>query len=130
MRRLCTSILRGAGHYVLEAEDGREAIGLYESSKPDVIVLDLRMPEMDGISTLQELTQRDAAHRVIIITAGTDAEIREAINLGARTVVLKPFSGTQLLTALGRDRSGDRPLPVQIYSWATTIDPSLYVSVG
>src|SRR3954465_957096 len=75
VRRLCTSILRGAGHKVLEAEDGAMALEQYAEHRPDAILLDLRMPNMDGLAVLRELKVRDPTARVVIVTAGTDAEI-------------------------------------------------------
>lgn len=126
VRKLCSSILRGAGHTVSEAADGLEALDQYAEHHHDVILLDLRMPAMDGVTVLRELNGRGAQAHVVIITAGTDAEIREAISLGARTVVLKPFSRDHLLAAIDRVEVNGRAADVKIYSWASTIDPKPY----
>jgi CheY-like chemotaxis protein len=135
VRRLCASILRGAGHEVFEAENGREALDLYLADRHDVIVLDLRMPELDGVGVLTELKSIDPAPFVVVITAGTEADIREAIELGARTIVLKPFSRDHILGALSRSVAhrhvgqGER-IPLQFFSWTGRVNPSLYLAAG
>ena len=131
VRKLCASILRGAGHLVYEAENGREALDLYAAERIDALLLDLRMPEMDGIAVLRELATQAPDAYVVIITAGNDAEIREAISIGARTIVLKPFSREHILRSLSRVVSHRHApegtvLPVKIYSWAANIDPRVY----
>ena len=123
VRRLCTSILRGAGHKVVEAEDGAGALEQYAEQRPDAILLDLRMPNMDGLAVLRQLKERDPTARVVIVTAGTDAEIREAVHLGARTVVLKPFNSNHILSALAHSASA---ADVKIFSWTNTIDAKAY----
>ncbi len=123
VRRLCCSILRGAGHKVREAEDGAEALAQYREARPDAILLDLRMPNMDGLAVLRELKELDPGARVVIITAGTDAEIREAVQLGARTVVLKPFNSNHILMALERTFTAE---DVKIFSWTSTVDATSY----
>ena len=123
VRRLCTSILRGAGHKVMEAEDGAGALAQYREFRPDAILLDLRMPNMDGLAVLRELKELDPGARVVIITAGTDTEIREAVQLGARTVVLKPFNSNHILMALERSFTAD---DVKIFSWTSTVDAKAY----
>src|SRR4051794_925725 len=79
VRRLCSSILRGAGHRVIEVEDGQAALTEYAEHRPDALLLDLRMPNMDGLAVLRELKTLDPGAHVVIVTAGTDAEIREAV---------------------------------------------------
>jgi two-component system chemotaxis response regulator CheY len=123
VRRLCTAILRGAGHKVVEAEDGAGALEQFAEARPDAILLDLRMPNMDGLAVLRQLKERDASARVVIVTAGTDAEIREAVQLGARTVVLKPFNSNHILSALRHSFSDEG---VKIFSWTATIDGKAY----
>lgn len=131
VRKLCASILRGAGHFVLEAENGALALEALAAEKIDALMLDLRMPEMDGVAVLKQLATMQTRLFVVIITAGTDAEIREAISLGARTVVLKPFSREHILGSLSRVVSHRHAaegvqLPVKVYSWAANVDPNLY----
>lgn len=134
VRRLCASTLRTAGHDVLEAENGAEALEIYASQRVDALILDLRMPEKDGVTVLRELSMMDKQPYVVVITAGTDAEIREAIGLGARTVVLKPFSREHLLNSLSRvvshrHRAPGTQIPVKVYSWSASIDPRNYADV-
>jgi two-component system cell cycle response regulator len=131
VRKLCAAILRGAGHDVFEAQNGSEALALYQADRHDAILLDLRMPEMDGVDVLRALSTADVQAHVIIITAGTDAEIREAISLGARTIVLKPFSREHILGALSRTIShrhagNGNEIPVKFYSWTGLVNVSQY----
>jgi CheY-like chemotaxis protein len=126
VRRLCCSILRAAGHAVVEAEDGHGALTEYAEHRPDAILLDLRMPNMDGLAVLRELRVLDPTAHVVIITAGTDAEIREAVQLGARTVVLKPFNSTHILTALEHSFRAGTDGEVKIYSWTSTVNAAAY----
>jgi CheY-like chemotaxis protein len=134
VRRLCASILRSAGHEAFEAENGRQALDQYLAERHDAILLDLRMPELDGVAVLRELGQMDPRPYVVVITAGTDADIREAIGQGARTIVLKPFSREHVLGALSRVVAHRHPpaggMPLKIYSWTGRVDPSLYLAAG
>jgi two-component system chemotaxis response regulator CheY len=126
VRRLCCSILRGAGHKVVEAEDGQGALAAYAERRPDAILLDLRMPNMDGLTVLRELRTLDPTAHVVIVTAGTDAEIREAVQLGARTVVIKPFNSGHILTALEHSFEAGAASEVKIYSWTSTVNAKAY----
>jgi two-component system, chemotaxis family, chemotaxis protein CheY len=126
VRRLCSSILRGAGHQVVEAEDGHAALAQYAESRPDAILLDLRMPSMDGLTVLRELKELDPTANVVIVTAGTDAEIRAAIQLGARTIVLKPFNSEHILDAIKNVLANGAGAAIQIFSWTTKVDPKAY----
>ncbi|MBF0493612.1 MAG: response regulator [Candidatus Omnitrophica bacterium] len=74
------------------AYNGSEALGLAQSSSPDVILLDMLMPVMDGMQTLKELTRRKIRSRVIMVTAIDDtAKIKEARSNGARDYITKPL---------------------------------------
>ena len=75
---------------VAVASDGREVLDQVEKHQPDIILLDLRMPNLDGISTLQTLQHRNCPAKVIILTASEDKnEFVQAMKLGARGIVLK-----------------------------------------
>ena len=100
MHRLLEYHLRRAGFQLLNARNGREAVELAQRELPDVIVMDLMMPEMDGLSALKELKQVEATRSspVIMITASAQQVTRqEAEASGAALFLTKPFSPTQLL---------------------------------
>jgi DNA-binding NarL/FixJ family response regulator len=84
-----------------EASDGREALELAKRLKPDVIILDIGMPNLNGLSTTRQLLQHDPNFKIIILTI-TDAEqvIREALDAGARGFVLKSDAARDLVSAI------------------------------
>jgi two-component system, NarL family, nitrate/nitrite response regulator NarL len=89
--------------------DGREALVAVRRHRPDVLVLDLRMPQLDGLGVLRELAaQHDSTH-VVVLTAGADErEVVEAIRLGARGVVLKEMPSRLLLQCLRKVHAGEQ----------------------
>ena len=95
---LCT-ILEDRGYNVFEATDGLHALALAGQRHYDVILMDIRMPGMDGVTTLEEIKKIDPKVKVIFIT-GYDLEnpVREALLKGAHTVMTKPVDPEKLLT--------------------------------
>lgn len=104
MRATIKKVLAVGGHEVIgEAENGRVAIEMADARQPDLILLDITMPELDGIAALTELMRRNAATRVVMCTAlGQETKVREALSLGAREYVVKPFTPDKLLAAITR----------------------------
>ena len=99
LRRLAVKVLTKYGHTVNEAENGREALRIIESQPPDLVVLDLEMPEMPGLEVLRVLRSRPAtAHLpVLILTAtGNEAATSASFEAGATDYLTKPFSIPQL----------------------------------
>jgi CheY-like chemotaxis protein len=94
IRRMMRITLEAAGYVVGEAQDGPEGLQLYgDGSNWDVIVLDQRMPGMDGIETLRAIKERDAAARVVMATAYASIELAvDAMKLGATDFVRKPLT--------------------------------------
>jgi DNA-binding NarL/FixJ family response regulator len=85
-------------HVVAEAENGAEAISAYERYQPDVTLLDLRMPVMEGVEAVRQIRERDPRARVIILTTyDTDDEISQALKAGAKAYVLKDISADGLV---------------------------------
>ena len=109
IRSLLTDILRDAGMAVVaEADNGQLALKRYLLSQPDVVLLDIAMPVMDGISTLRRLRQLDPKARVIMCSAlGEQAMIVRAIQLGARDFVVKPFRAERVVSAVRRVLESD-----------------------
>ncbi len=81
-----------------EAENGSEAVRLYQELRPDLTTLDIVMPQMDGITALREIVRLDPAAKVVMCSAlGQEALIAEAIEAGARDFIVKPFQPARVL---------------------------------
>ena len=94
-------ILREAGFaVVVEAGNGEEAVALAEELRPDVVVMDIKMPEMDGLTAAEKIT-KDRLAPVVMLTAFSQSELVErAKDAGAMAFVVKPFSASDLLQAI------------------------------
>ena len=91
--RLFEKVLREEGYRTIAASSGREALALADEARPDLILLDVVMPGMDGVETLRELRRRGHAAVVVMLTAqGSLQTAREAMLLGAYDYVTKPFN--------------------------------------
>jgi two-component system chemotaxis response regulator CheY len=86
-----------------EAANGREAVEKYRELKPDLVTMDIIMPEMDGIEAVKKIMERNPAARILMCSAmGQQALVIEAIQAGARDFVIKPFQPTRVLEAVDR----------------------------
>ena len=100
---------------VAEAGDGVEALGLIKEHLPDVVMLDLRMPLMDGLDVLKEATTSKLPSKVIIMTTfETEEDVNRAIKAGARGYLLKDSSQEEILDAIRRVTLGETYLPARI----------------
>ena len=104
MRSLLSDILRDARmEIVAEAENGRDALVSFVDTDPDVVLLDIEMPVMNGLVALQKLRMIDPRARVIMCSARGEQEVViRAIQLGARDFVVKPFKPERVVTAITR----------------------------
>lgn len=101
MRMRMSKILSEAGYEVIQAENGLDAIDKYRASKPDAVLMDITMPEMDGLTALKEIKKLDAGARVAMVTAiGQQQVVMEALQSGARDFVVKPFQPERVLEAV------------------------------
>lgn len=102
MRMMIKDILTKNGYEVVgEAENGDVAVKLYEELKPDVVTMDITMPEKDGISALKEIKAKDPDAKVIMCSAmGQQAMVMESIQAGAKDFIVKPFQKDRVLQAL------------------------------
>jgi DNA-binding NarL/FixJ family response regulator len=88
-------------HVVAEAGNGLEAIAAYELHQPDVTLLDLRMPEMEGVEVVRHIRARDPQALVVVLTTyDTDDEIARALKAGAKAYVLKDISADDLVNCI------------------------------
>ncbi len=109
VRQLFEKILREEGYQVVTARSGRDAVALASDAHPHLILLDIVMPEMDGVATLRELRRRGHHGVVIMLTAqGTLQTAREAMRLGAYDYVTKPFNLEFLKSVLRAALEGRR----------------------
>ena len=101
MRKKCAQVLTQNGYNVVEAENGVEAVSRYKESKPDGVLLDITMPDMDGLQTLKEILKMDPNARVSMCSAmGQQSMVIEALKAGARDFVVKPFDVARVLGAV------------------------------
>ena len=84
-----------------EAENGAIAVEKYKEFKPDVVTMDITMPEMSGLDALKALEALDSAAQIIMVSAmGQEAMVRDAVLSGAKGFIVKPFKEDGLLSAL------------------------------
>ncbi|HHY39748.1 MAG TPA: response regulator [Syntrophaceticus sp.] len=103
MRLTLEKIFISAGHEVIQAKDPVEALMLYQEHKPDLVTMDITMPEMNGVEGVKKLKEIDPNARVIMISAmGQQSMVRDAIKAGALDFVVKPFQPERILTAINR----------------------------
>jgi two-component system, chemotaxis family, chemotaxis protein CheY len=101
MRMRCARLLREEGHDVIEAANGREAVDMYQSERPDAVLMDITMPEMDGLAALREIREQDPGARVVMCSAmGQQSMVIESIQAGARDFIVKPFQPDRVLEAV------------------------------
>ncbi len=101
MRMKCTKLLTTSGYEVIEASNGLEAVQKYKANRPDAVLLDITMPDMDGLQALKEIRKLDPTARVAMVTAmGQQSIVIEALKAGARDFVVKPYDSDRVLTAV------------------------------
>lgn len=101
IQQTVTEVLELYVNNVITASDGQEAIELYEAYKPSILLLDINMPNKDGLSALKEIRQNDINIPVIIMTAHTEKEyLMNAVELYITKYLVKPFDKDALLNAL------------------------------
>jgi two-component system chemotaxis response regulator CheY len=103
MRLRAVKLLVAAGYSVIEAENGRVAVESYGRERPDAVLMDITMPEMDGLEALTEIRRIDPTARVAMLTAmGQQSIVMDAIKRGARDFVVKPFAPDRVLGAVSK----------------------------
>ncbi|OGU00333.1 MAG: two-component system response regulator [Gemmatimonadetes bacterium RBG_16_66_8] len=104
MRTMISDILSGAGYEVVgEAETGLQAIERYKELRPDLVTMDIVMPDMGGIDAVREIVKDDPNAKILMCSAmGQQALVVEAIQAGAKDFVVKPFQPSRVLEAVQR----------------------------
>jgi DNA-binding NarL/FixJ family response regulator len=98
-----------------EAADGNQAVDLFAKHKPDLVLMDLRMPIKDGIEATIEICTQDANARVLMLTTfDGDTDIHKALQAGAHGYVLKSATGQELIPAIQAVAAGQRWIPREI----------------
>jgi two-component system chemotaxis response regulator CheY len=98
MRMMIRDILAREGYVIHEAVNGRDAVDKYEELRPDLVTLDITMPEMNGLDALRIIKAADKDARVLMVSAmGQQKMIVEALEAGAMDFLVKPFQPTKVL---------------------------------
>ncbi|CAM3723662.1 response regulator [Mesobacillus thioparans] len=104
MRITLTNILKKADHEIVgEAENGREAVMLYRELKPDLVTMDITMPEMSGLDAVKEIKKDFKDAKIIMCSAmGQQKMVVDAIEAGAKDFIVKPFDDSQVVDSVSR----------------------------
>ena len=104
MRKMVSDALAKGGHEVVgEAGNGVEAVARFQELKPDLMTLDITMPEKDGLAALKEIIELDPSAKIIMCSAlGQESKVLESIKLGAKDFVVKPFQADRVIDAVGK----------------------------
>ena len=102
------------------ASNGREAVDLWTTHRPDVTLLDLRMPILDGVGAIREIRQREFSARIVVLTTfDTDTDLSTAVKAGAKGYLLKDATGDELLTCIRKVHSGETFIPPSLVTKLT-----------
>lgn len=104
MRMMLKDILTKNGHEVVgEAANGLEMLSKYEETQPDIVTLDITMPEMDGLTAIKELQKKHPDANVVMCSAmGQQSMVIDAIQSGAKDFIVKPFQADRVIDCLNK----------------------------
>lgn len=102
MRRMLSDILKKEGIEICgEAENGKDAIDKYQQLKPDLVTMDIVMPEMDGIEAVKQIMKIDPDAKILMCSAmGQQPLVVEALEAGAKDFIIKPFQPSKVIEAV------------------------------
>ena len=104
MRMMIKNTLTQNGYTdIIEAKDGAEAVQMYSDEKPDLVIMDITMPNMDGIEALRTIKGSNPESRVVMCSAlGQEKMVLEAIKLGAEDFIVKPFKPERIMKTIDK----------------------------
>jgi two-component system chemotaxis response regulator CheY len=104
IRVALTKIIEGAGHIAIaQAATGKECIDRYLEYKPDIVLMDITMPDMDGITATKNIVSIDKNATIIIVSAlGQQLKVFEAISAGAKDFIVKPFEAERIISCIAK----------------------------
>jgi two-component system response regulator (stage 0 sporulation protein F) len=103
IRTILKNELSDHGFDVAEADGGQAALEKMNASKPDLVILDVRMPGMDGLQVLKAIREKNLANKVIMLTAVDELKVaRESVELGANDFMTKPFQFKNMYACIDR----------------------------
>jgi two-component system chemotaxis response regulator CheY len=103
MRTMLKKILEAEGFNTCEAGDGEAGLAAYEAEKPDLVLMDITMPGMDGITATRTIVEKYPKAKVVICSAlGQQQMVLEAVKAGASEYVVKPFEPAQVIEVVKR----------------------------
>jgi len=103
MRMMIRDILSGEGFVIHEAVNGRDAVEKYAEVKPDLVTMDITMPEMSGLEALRAIRESDSRARILMVSAmGQQKMIVEALESGAMDFLVKPFQPAKVLETVNK----------------------------
>jgi two-component system, NarL family, response regulator len=111
---------------VAEASDGRQGVTLYAQHRPDVTLMDLRMPQMDGVTAIREIIARDRAARIIALTTfDGDADIYQSLEAGACGYLIKDMMGENIVAAVRAAAARRRVIPLTVAARLAEFTPRI-----
>lgn len=103
MRMRCAKLLTENGYAVDEAENGQEALEKYQKIQPDLVLMDITMPIMDGLTAVAEIKKVDPNAKIVMCSAlGQQSTVMSAIKAGAKDFIVKPYQPEKILTTIKR----------------------------
>jgi DNA-binding response OmpR family regulator len=121
--------LRRAGFEVVQAHDGRAALDRFRESAPQIVILDLELPELDGLQVCRAIRAQADTPIIMLTVRDSDEDVVRGLELGADDYITKPFSPTQLVAraqAVVR-RSGQTTVPKRLTFGSMSLDPERHV---
>lgn len=99
MRKLLMDTLQKSGYTeIFEAVDGADAVAKYDEIKPDLVIMDITMPNMDGLEALKTIRGKDGGANIVMCSAmGQETMVMDAVRSGAKDFIVKPFKGDRVL---------------------------------
>lgn len=103
MRMRVAKLLKENGYNVEEAENGQVAVEKYSLIKPDMVLMDITMPVMDGLAALAEITKKDPGAKIVMCSAlGQQNTVMAAIKAGAKDFIVKPYQPDKIISSIKR----------------------------